>query len=179
MIPALIILAVTIGFGAVLYVCHKISEQRTPNNTPDDAEAAPAVEEEGCCGMHITCEKDSLATLSTEIIYYDDEELDAYRGFAPDGYSDSQIEEFPRRAAHVAARRHRRMGTVAAPTRHRDAGVCQRRTAAARQRGARTQEHEINLWKSLNTHFFKTLSRHCCLWASPRLWWARMWWHDA
>lgn len=32
MIPALIILAVTIGFGAVLYVCHKISEQRTPNN---------------------------------------------------------------------------------------------------------------------------------------------------
>lgn len=94
MIPALIILAVTIGFGAVLYVCHKISERRTPNNTSDDAEAAPAVEEEGCCGMHITCEKDSLATLSTEIIYYDDEELDAYRGFAPDGYSDSQIEEF-------------------------------------------------------------------------------------
>jgi hypothetical protein len=44
--------------------------------------------------MHITCEKDSLATLSTEIIYYDDEELDAYRGFVPDGYSDSQIEEF-------------------------------------------------------------------------------------
>ena len=162
MIPALIILAVTIGFGAVLFAGHKISERRTPNNTPDDAEAAPAVEEEGCCGMHITCEKDSLATLSTEIIYYDDEELDAYRGIAP-----------------VAARRHRRMGTVAAPARHRDAGVCQRRTAAARQRGARTQEHEINLWKSLNTHFFKTLSRHCCLWASPRLWWARMWWHDA
>lgn len=94
MIPALIILAVTIGFGAVLFACHKISERRTPNYTPDDAEAAPAVEEEGCCGMHITCEKDSLATLSTEIIYYDDEELDAYRGIAPDGYSDSQIEEF-------------------------------------------------------------------------------------
>ena len=82
MISALIILAVTIGFGAVLFACHKISERRTPNTTPDDAEAAPAVEEEGCCGMHITCEKDSLATLSTEIIYYDD------------GYSDSQIEEF-------------------------------------------------------------------------------------
>ena len=74
MIPALIILAVTIGFGAVLFVCHKISERRTPNNTLDDAEAAPAEEEEGCCGMHITCEKDSLATLSTEIIYYDDED---------------------------------------------------------------------------------------------------------
>ena len=55
MIPALIILAVTIGFGTVLFACHKISERRTPNNTPDDAEAAPAVEEEGCCGMHITC----------------------------------------------------------------------------------------------------------------------------
>ena len=94
MIPALIILAVTIGFGAVLFAGHKISERRTPDNTPDDAEAAPAVEEEGCCGMHITCEKDSLATLSTEIIYYDDEELDAYRGRESHAYSPDEEEAF-------------------------------------------------------------------------------------
>ena len=34
-----------------------------------------------CCGMHETCEKDSLlAAVSKEIEYYDDEELDRFRG---------------------------------------------------------------------------------------------------
>ena len=95
MIPALIILAVTIGFGAILYLCHRISERHTPDGTmPNGEPAATQEEEEGCCGMHITCEKDSLASLSTEVIYYDDEELDAYRGTAADAYTDAQIEEF-------------------------------------------------------------------------------------
>ena len=45
--------------------------------------------------MHVTCERDSLlASVSPEIEYYDDEELDRYRGTAPDEYSDEAIEEF-------------------------------------------------------------------------------------
>jgi hypothetical protein len=48
-----------------------------------------------CCGMHITCEKDSLlASVSKEIEYYDDEELDRFAGKSPDGYTDDEIEEF-------------------------------------------------------------------------------------
>lgn len=55
---------------------------------------ATAVEEE-CCGMHITCERDSLlAAVSEKIEYYDDEELDRFAGTAPDDYSDADIEEF-------------------------------------------------------------------------------------
>ena len=51
--------------------------------------------EGGCCGNHLTCEHDSLlAAVSSEIVYYDDEELDRYRGVAAEGYTDRQVEEF-------------------------------------------------------------------------------------
>lgn len=92
MIPALIILAVTVGFGAILFAFHRIGERRNPPTA--SPEPQPQQSDEGCCGMHITCEKDSLAAMTTEIVYYDDEELDAYRGTAADAYTDSQIEQF-------------------------------------------------------------------------------------
>ena len=47
-----------------------------------------------CCGMHETCEKDSLlAAVSKDIEYYDDEELDRFRGVASDEYLPPGIEE--------------------------------------------------------------------------------------
>lgn len=51
--------------------------------------------EPGCCGQHEVCEKDSLlAAVSREIEYYDDEELDRFRGRESHDYSDAEIEEF-------------------------------------------------------------------------------------
>ncbi|MDR2679813.1 MAG: phospholipase [Tannerella sp.] len=48
-----------------------------------------------CCGQHEVCERDSLlAAAGKNIEYYEDEELDAYRGTAPDGYNEKEIEEF-------------------------------------------------------------------------------------
>ena len=45
--------------------------------------------------MAITCEHARLlAAVSSEIVYYDHEELDRYRGVAADGYTDRQVEEF-------------------------------------------------------------------------------------
>ncbi len=93
MTPALIILAITVGFGAILYVFHRIGEKRNPQGA-DAAEEAEPVADEGCCGMHITCEKDSLAALSTEIVYYDDEDLDRYKGIPAADYGDEAIEDF-------------------------------------------------------------------------------------
>jgi hypothetical protein len=61
---------------------------------PGDGETETAVPTE-CCGRHEVCERDSLPVAAgKETEYYDDEELDAYCGTAPDGYSDSEIEEF-------------------------------------------------------------------------------------
>ena len=86
---ALIILAVTVAAGVILYVFHRIGEARERRNPSPQLDAgneeAGQQEESGCCGMHITCEKDSLLRgVSTEIVYYDDEELDEYAGIAPD-----------------------------------------------------------------------------------------------
>ncbi|MCF0191085.1 MAG: phospholipase [Marinilabiliaceae bacterium] len=47
-----------------------------------------------CCGEHDVCEAETLLTLADEIIYFSDEELDAYRGRDVDSYSDAEIEEF-------------------------------------------------------------------------------------
>ena len=41
------------------------------------------VEDMECCGQHETCEKDSLlAAVSNNVEYYNDEELDRFRGRA-------------------------------------------------------------------------------------------------
>ena len=63
-----------------------------------EIEAMPAIRQprqDGCCGQHETCEKESLlAAVSKGIEYYDDEELDRFRGTPEDGYTDAEVEEF-------------------------------------------------------------------------------------
>lgn len=115
---ALIILAVTVAFGLLLFfneqrrrrgtACsHDVGDNRTagdsrtdsdndaPPTESDDRPAATATHPRptGCCGRHIVCEKlDSPYTEKPQ--YYDDEELDDYSGTPEDGYTPSQIEEF-------------------------------------------------------------------------------------
>ena len=59
-------------------------------------EVPPVMEvDEECCGQHETCEKDRLlAAVSRGIEYYDDEELDRFRGRTSDDYTDDEVEEF-------------------------------------------------------------------------------------
>ena len=47
-----------------------------------------------CCGAHEVCEAETLLTLSDEVIYYSDEELDAYRNRTNNDYTEAEIEEF-------------------------------------------------------------------------------------
>lgn len=78
---------------------HKRYERRVEAGTAKEGETSPfevdkEVPEE-CCGQHATCERDSLlAAVSKDIIYYDDEELDQYKGIASDEYTDAQADEF-------------------------------------------------------------------------------------
>jgi hypothetical protein len=54
--------------------------------TPADAE---------CCGQHEVCEKESLlAAVSKGVEYYDDEELDRFRGRPSDDYTPDEVDEF-------------------------------------------------------------------------------------
>ena len=48
-----------------------------------------------CCGQHEVCEKESLlAALSKQIEYYNDEELDRFRGRPSNSFSSDETEEF-------------------------------------------------------------------------------------
>lgn len=96
MIVALYILIVLVAVGAVLYTFHRMNShnQITPDDQPHETEQNTAEEKE-CCGMHITCEKDSLLTsVSNGIEYYDDEELDRFKGRDADDYTAEETEEF-------------------------------------------------------------------------------------
>lgn len=60
-----------------------------------DAIPEPQEIPEECCGQHETCERDSLlAAVSKKIEYYDDEELDRFRGTPADAYDDAAVDEF-------------------------------------------------------------------------------------
>ena len=45
-----------------------------------------------CCGLHEVCERDSLRAAAEDIEYYEDEELDRFRGRT--AYSEEEVEEF-------------------------------------------------------------------------------------
>lgn len=89
MTVVLIIAAALVAVGLPLYLMHKREERKAGGELP----ITPPQQE--CCGLHLTCEKDSLlAAVSEEIVYYDDEELDKYKGRLPDSYNEEEIEQF-------------------------------------------------------------------------------------
>jgi hypothetical protein len=68
------------------------AEQGEPRPSQKEERAIP----QECCGQHEVCERDRLlADLSKKKMdYYDDEELDAYRGVASGAYPEAAIDEF-------------------------------------------------------------------------------------
>lgn len=86
MTGALIILAVTVIAGLILYLTRDRSEAGIPVETSREDDGV-----EECCGRHVVCEK---GMLPDEELYYNDEELDRFTGRDPDRYDDNEIEEF-------------------------------------------------------------------------------------
>lgn len=89
---------VLLTFGLSL-IGHKRYEKRVEEGTakPDETSPFEVTKEvpDECCGQHATCERDSLlAAVSKDIIYYDDEELDEYKGIESCDYTDEQADEF-------------------------------------------------------------------------------------
>lgn len=88
---SLIILGALVAVGLILYLHDRHSRRKAAAEGVE--EPAFNEPEEQCCGMHITCERDSLlASVSDKIEYYDDEELDAYIGRKADDYTDEEID---------------------------------------------------------------------------------------
>ncbi len=47
-----------------------------------------------CCGQHAVCEKESLMAPAETFDYFDDEELDRFRGRTSDSYTQEEEDEF-------------------------------------------------------------------------------------
>ena len=76
MTGALIILGVLVLTGLVLYLFHRrdVRRGRALAPTRGPMQDVPEGEDSVCCGMHSTCEKDSLlASVSDKIEYFDDD----------------------------------------------------------------------------------------------------------
>lgn len=90
-----VILIGVVIFGLIAgYFYNRNIQKKTERGELDKAPEIVEVDSE-CCGQHETCEKDSLlAAVSKQIEYYDDEDLDRFRGYPSDGYTEEEIEEF-------------------------------------------------------------------------------------
>lgn len=93
-----ILIVILIGvalFGLVAgYFNNRNIQKKIDRGELEEAPPVVTVDSE-CCGQHQICEKESLlAAVSKQIEYYDDEELDRFKGRPSDGYSEEEIEEF-------------------------------------------------------------------------------------
>jgi len=91
----LIILIVVVLFGmGAGYLYNRNVQKKIAGGELKEAPPVITVDSE-CCGQHAVCEKESLlAAVSKQIEYYDDEELDRFKGHPSDTYTNEEIEEF-------------------------------------------------------------------------------------
>ena len=101
----IILLIAFIVFGIVIFLLNKFAR---PKKAVKQEVVEPKVEEtkteateeeeyerpDGCCGAHEVCENESLLATNAKIIYFDDEELDAFKDREPESYTNEEIAQF-------------------------------------------------------------------------------------
>lgn len=101
----IILLIAFIVFGIIIFLLNKFARPKKAVKQEEVAE--PKVEEtikatieeeyerpDGCCGAHEVCENESLLATNAKIVYFDDEELDAFKDREPESYTDEEISQF-------------------------------------------------------------------------------------
>lgn len=92
-VVALAVLGAIAAF--VTWLHNKKQEKRLENGEIEELEPEVNPVDMECCGQHEVCEKDSLlAAISKNVEYYNDEELDRFRGRQGDEYSEEECDEF-------------------------------------------------------------------------------------
>ncbi len=84
--------------GIVILIIFEVRARKEKTNTEllNDAEQATDVateqrsEDDGCCGEHLVCERETLLQTNAKVEYYDDEELDVLAGIAVEDYTEAQ-----------------------------------------------------------------------------------------
>lgn len=90
-----LILFVALGI-AVLIVFEVRARKQQKNNAEHSAEQTPNLStqsaDDGCCGEHLVCERETLLQTNAKVEYYDDEELDALIGIPAEDYTAEQYQ---------------------------------------------------------------------------------------
>lgn len=107
----LILLIAFIALGIAIFLLNKYTRPKKEKKQEEAALAAQAEEAtqtqtethpkeeeyerpDGCCGAHEVCENESLLATNAKIIYFEDEELDAFKDRDPESYTDEEISQF-------------------------------------------------------------------------------------
>lgn len=87
--------------GIVIFILQKFTGKKAEKPQPSasktqqpEVQPADPLANGECCGAHEICEKTGKYNPQFKPDYYEDEELDAYKGMSPDDYTEEQIAEF-------------------------------------------------------------------------------------
>lgn len=84
-----------ISLGIIVAIIAIVQKKFFPSSITEESCTELPPEVGGCCGMHMTCERDSLlSAVSAKIVYYDDEKLDRFKGRGSEDYTAEEVEEF-------------------------------------------------------------------------------------
>ena len=93
-----------VALGIVILIIFEVRarKQQRANSEPSErpitnSEASNSREEasdpdDGCCGEHLVCERETLLQTNAKVEYYDDEELDALSGIPAEDYTEEQYQ---------------------------------------------------------------------------------------
>lgn len=98
---ALVLLAALLLVGAVLYAADRIGRRKGGDAHADEEQSSPKTAEtvctDACCGVNEVCPSQMILEGESgrcEVVYYDDEELDAYRGRGAADYTPAEVDQF-------------------------------------------------------------------------------------
>ena len=68
------------------------SDRPTLDSEASNSREAVSDPDEGCCGEHLVCERETLLQTNAKVEYYDDEELDTLSGIPAEEYTQEQYQ---------------------------------------------------------------------------------------
>ena len=87
MIPLILFIAL----GILIAILYEVRErQRQKKALAGEAMPETNAPDDGCCGEHLVCERETLLQTNAKVEYYDDEELDELIGIPAEDYTEEQ-----------------------------------------------------------------------------------------
>ena len=98
---ALVLLAALLLMGAVIYAADRLGSRKGGDEAGPDTQQEPeplaTACTDACCGVNEVCPSQMILDGESgrcEVVYYDDEELDAYRGRDAADYTPAEVDQF-------------------------------------------------------------------------------------